>query len=268
MAESKPDQPIVVKRITAAHGHHGGSWKVAFADFATAMMAFFLLMWILNQSTEQQKSAISSYFNNPAAVDLGGAQGVSGEGPGPADPQSQLASGESEAEQLRQLSEQVQGTLESLEEMEEFRDRVKVEMTPEGVRIQIMDKGNQSMFGLGSAELEPGARRLLHELAHAIATVPNRISISGHTDALPFGSVAYSNWELSTDRANTARREFLAAGLDPSKIGRVVGLASTALLLPEQPTNPMNRRITSLVMNRRTVEAIRREGGQLVNMDH
>jgi chemotaxis protein MotB len=275
MAEQKTvEQPIVIKRITGGHGHHGGSWKVAFADFATAMMAFFLLMWILGQTDQQQQATISNYFNNPNAVDMGGSSGVTGPEPGigegELDPESASPATHAaaeETEQLEQLQADVEQTLESLQSMEAFQDRVKVEMTPEGMRIQIMDRENKLMFPSGSSTLEPDAAGLIRELAAVIAGVPNRISISGHTDATPYGSSAYSNWELSTDRAHSARREFIRGGLAAGRIGRVVGLADQALLVPEAPTDPTNRRITILVMNRQTEEAIRREGGQLVHVE-
>lgn len=277
MAEPKPaEQPIVIKRITGGHAHHGGSWKVAFADFATAMMAFFLLMWILGMADKQTQSSISEYFNNPNAVDMGGSAGVTGSQPGMGEgegemleeaPPAPTAATEAEAEALEQLQADVEHVIESMQEMEQFKDRVKVEMTPEGMRIQIMDRENKYMFPSGSAQLEPEAVALLQELAAVIATVPNRISISGHTDSMPYGSSNYSNWELSTDRAHSARREFIRGGLPASKIGRVVGLASQAPLFPDDPTNPMNRRITILVMNKRTEEAIKREGGQLVHVE-
>ncbi|MDP2359334.1 MAG: flagellar motor protein MotB [bacterium] len=270
MADQKQaEQPIIIKRIVAGHGHHGGSWKVAFADFATAMMAFFLLLWILNQATDQEKAAISGYFNNPYAVDLGGSQGVTGTEPGIGEggTDEEGLGGMRDQQRLEQLEAQIKDAINTSEAMKQFRDRIDVAMTPEGVRIQVMDKEARFMFALGSSTLEPGAQELLRELATVISTVPNRISISGHTDALPYGSPTYTNWELSTDRANTARREMLRGGLDPRKIGRVVGLASTALLLPDRPEDPMNRRITILVMNRRTEESIRKEGGQLMAVD-
>ncbi len=271
MADAKPaEQPIVIKRIVAAHGHHGGAWKVAFADFATAMMAFFMLMWILGQADKNQKAAISNYFNNPTVVDLGGASGVSGTESGTEGGEADLgAPGGEEAEKasLEQLQAQIQDALNTSAAMEQYKDQIQVEMTPEGVRIQIMDKEFSSMFALGSATLEPSALDLLHELGRAVSTVPNRISISGHTDALPYGSPTYTNWELSTDRANAARRELLRGGLLPDKIGRVVGLASQALLYPNRPEDPMNRRITILIMNNQTELAIRKEGGQLIHVE-
>jgi chemotaxis protein MotB len=276
MADGKQvEQPIIVKKVVGGHGHHGGSWKVAFADFATAMMAFFLLLWIIGQTDQKQKQAISHYFNNPTAVDLGGSQGLVGSDPGAmvgdvasgvVDMNEQAAESQ-EKEILQELEAQINDAILSSEAMKEFQDRIEVGMTPEGVRIQVMDKDARCMFPLGSAELEPGARLLMRELSHVIATVPNRISISGHTDARPYGSSVYTNWELSTDRANAARREMIAGGLRPEKIGRVVGLASQALLLPDQPENPMNRRITILVMNLRTEEAIRKEAGRVMNLD-
>ena len=268
-APKTAEQPIVIKRIINAHGHHGGSWKVAFADFATSMMAFFLLMWILAQTDKAQKAAISSYFNNPTVVDLGGSSGVSGTESGEMGGEVEMGAPGGEAEQasLEALQAQIQDAINTSEALEAFKDQIQVEMTPEGVRIQIMDKEFQSMFSLGSASLEPTAVPLLHELGAAVASVPNRISISGHTDALPYGSPTYTNWELSSDRANAARRELMRGGLPAEKIGRVVGLASQALLFPDRPEDPMNRRITILVMNSQTEEAIRKEGGQLVHVE-
>jgi len=272
MADAKQgEQPIVIKRIVSGHGHHGGSWKVAFADFATAMMAFFLLLWIMGQTTKEQKAAISSYFNNPNVVNLGGSSGVTGTEPGIGEGEGEegasAAAAAAETQVLEQLEAQINDAINSSPAMEKYRDQIEVKMTPEGVRIQVMDAESISMFSLGSASLEPEASALLDELSKVIATVPNRISISGHTDAMPYGSATYTNWELSSDRANAARRAMLNSGLDPEKIGRVVGLASQALLTPDQPENPKNRRITILVMNLRTEEAIRKEGGQILGVD-
>ncbi len=270
MADAKQgEQPIVIKRIVSGHGHHGGSWKVAFADFATAMMAFFLLLWIMGQTTKEQKAAISSYFNNPNVVNLGGSQGVTGTEPGigEADGETGGAAAEAETQVLEQLESQIKDAINSSQAMEKYRDQIEVTMTPEGVRIQVMDAESVSMFSLGSSNLEPEAMILLEELSKAVATVPNRISISGHTDALPYGSESYTNWELSSDRANAARRALIGGGLAPEKIGRVVGLASQSLLTPDDPANPKNRRITILVMNQRTEEAIRKEGGQILGVD-
>jgi chemotaxis protein MotB len=270
MADAKPaEQPIVIKRIIAAHGHHGGSWKVAFADFATSMMAFFLLMWILGQADKNQKAAISGYFNNPNVVDMGGSQGVTGTEPGAgANEVESDAMGEAaEKQTLTELESMIKDAILTNPALEPYKDQIQVEMTPEGMRIQIVDKEFQSMFSLGSATLEDSALPLLHELGKAVSTVPNRISISGHTDAMPYGSPTYTNWELSTDRANAARRELLKGGMLPEKIGRVVGLASQSLLLPDRPEDPMNRRITILVMNSRTEQAIRQEGGKLMNVE-
>jgi chemotaxis protein MotB len=298
------DQSIVVKRvINAAHPHHGGSWKVAFADFATAMMAFFLMMWLMGATTADQRGGISQYFKNPSVV-----QGASplpspaaAQGPGGAstsmirfggamemysepptkDPNAEEADeaqhkkekevvvevvdGETQGEQQR-LEVLKLGVKEAIEEqpaLKPFSDQVLMDLTAEGLRIQVIDKESRSMFALGSPDLEPFGSTLLKELATIIKTVPNRISISGHTDARPYMRLNYSNWELSADRANAARRALIAGGLPEDKIGRVVGLSAFAPLDHDNLQNPINRRISIIVMNKRTEQAILQESGAL-----
>jgi chemotaxis protein MotB len=297
-------QPIVIKRIVKGHGgHHGGSWKVAFADFATAMMAFFLLMWLMGGTTAEQKGAISEYFKNPSAVQgaspvpspssIQGPGGAStsmiqlGGGtelyrnPAPAEGKesedaykrvaadsssSSSSDGQTEQERLEGLMDQLKKAIEEQEKLKPFKDQILMDMTADGLRIQIVDKENRSMFDSGSAELKDYSSDVLKELAMVIGGVPNRISISGHTDATPFVRKNYGNWELSTDRANAARRALLEGGLPPEKIGRVVGLASSALLDPEHAQSPINRRISIIVMNARTERAIQQESGSLLSV--
>jgi chemotaxis protein MotB len=301
-AEGEAPRPIIIKRIKkAAHAHHGGSWKVAFADFATAMMAFFLLMWLLEATTEEQKGAISEYFNNPSNVQ--GASPVPSpspvQGPGgastsmiklgggmelhhdaappapiaPPTPGTQTATrpdddGAQEEkldnERLAALLEELRKGIEERESLAKFKDQILLDVTPEGVRIQIIDHERRSMFPLGSARLEDFSSDILKELAHIVSSVPNRISISGHTDKKPYVAVNYTNWELSADRANAARRALIAGGLAAEKIGRVVGLASSVLLDPSTPEGPVNRRISIVVMNKRTEAAISAENGNLL----
>jgi chemotaxis protein MotB len=291
--------PIVIKKVSKrGNRHHGGSWKVAFADFATAMMAFFLLLWLLGSTTEEQKGAISEYFNNPSA-----APGTSStpsptsiQGPGGASTSMIRLGGEMELhrqdaadpedvprqldpmsddeaekradaidrERLQALLQQLKQAIEAREALAKYKDQILLDVTPEGVRIQIVDHERRSMFPLGSSRLEPFTVRILHELADIIKSVPNRISISGHTDIKPYVARDYSNWELSADRANAARRALLAGGLPPDKVGRVVGLASSVLLDKAVPDSPVNRRISIIVMNRRTEEAILHENGTLL----
>jgi chemotaxis protein MotB len=301
-ASGEEPRPIIIKKVKkGGHAHHGGSWKVAFADFATAMMAFFLLMWLMEATTEEQRGAISEYFNNPS--DVQGASPVPSpspiQGPGgastsmiklgggmelhhdPAPPapiapptpgvQTATRPDDDGAQDEKLDNERLAGLLEELhkaiderESLAKFKDQILLDVTPEGVRIQIIDHERRSMFPLGSARLEDFSSNILKELAHIVSGVPNRISISGHTDMKAYVAVNYTNWELSADRANAARRALLAGGLAPEKIGRVVGLASSVLLDPSAPESPVNRRISIVVMNKRTEAAINAENGNLL----
>ena len=312
MADDSP-QPIVIKRIAAAHAHHGGSWKVAFADFATAMMAFFLMMWLMGGTTAEQKGGISQYFKNPSAVQgasptpsptavqgpggpssslikLGGstelyknpapARGKESDDPSKkaieADPVKAAAAAAKKAEEekeetedserLSSLEGNLRGIIDGESTLKPFKDQILIDKTVEGLRIQIMDKENHSMFDIGSATLKDYSMAVLLELAKAIAKVPNRISITGHTDAGKYMRQNYSNWELSADRANAARRALIAGGLPEDKIGRVVGLASTAMIDTSRPDEPSNRRISIIVMNKRTEQAIRQESESLLSV--
>lgn len=290
--------PIIIKKVRkGGHGHHGGSWKVAFADFATAMMAFFLLMWLMGSTTEEQKGAISEYFNNPSAVpgtsttpaptsmpgpggastsmiQLGGGMELHTSSDNPDAPPAQVINdeeAEKRAEQLDQerlnsLLRELKEAIDAREALAKFKDQILLDITPEGVRIQIVDHERRSMFPLGSSRLEEYSARILHELAKIINNVPNRISISGHTDIKPYIANNYSNWELSADRANAARRALITGGLPQEKVGRVVGLASSVLLDNAVPDSPVNRRISIIVMNRRTEEAIMHENGTLLSV--
>ncbi|HHQ42698.1 MAG TPA: motility protein MotB [Chromatiales bacterium] len=287
MADDKKHTIVVKKIRKGGHGHHGGAWKVALADFVTAMMAFFLLMWLLEATTEEQLGAISEYFRNPSAVegtsatpssspsvqgpggasdsmiDFGGTmdvpKGRDGEPWKQGSPEEvERLARELERRRLEELMAQLKAAIERSQALKPFKDQLLLDITPEGLRIQIVDKENRPMFDLGSAQLKPYTVQILHELARFINEVPNRISISGHTDARPYVNRAdYSNWELSTDRANAARRELVAGGMDPKKVGRIVGFASTVLFDKKDPYNPINRRISIIVMNKETEEAMR-----------
>ncbi|HSP00786.1 MAG TPA: flagellar motor protein MotB [Thioalkalivibrio sp.] len=283
MALDDKKQPIVVKKIIKKGGHHGGAWKIAFADFATAMMAFFLLLWILGVTDDDQKAAISEYFQNPSAFmgtsstpafESGTGTGASPslidfEGAIDMAPEQELA--EMDADTLEELAEQqekerLETLMEALEEamdrsqaLEPFKDQLLLDITPEGLRIQIVDKENRPMFDLGGARLRSYSIAILQELGGLVNQVPNKISITGHTDARPFLRPNYSNWELSSDRANAARRALVAGGMEEAKIGRVIGLASTVLFDKTEPQSPINRRISIIVMTKETEEAIQKE---------
>jgi len=300
---------IVIKRVKkGGHAHHGGSWKVAFADFATAMMAFFLLMWLMGATTEKQKGAISEYFQNPSAIQgaspIPSATPVNGPGGAStsmiqaggglelhhdASPPSEAvtpvagehqiapvadqaaeekAAEKADKERLEGLMHQLKEAIDMRESLAKFKDQILLDLTPEGVRIQIIDHERRSMFPSGSAVLEGFTANILHELSNIINNVPNRISISGHTDIRPLQKPNYSNWELSADRANAARRALLEGGLPAAKVGRVVGLSSSTLLDPSAPDNAINRRISIVVMNKRTEDAISQENGALLSVQH
>lgn len=272
MAVDDKKQPIVVKKIKkGGGGHHGGAWKVAYADFVTAMMAFFLLLWLLGSTSEKDREIISDVFANPSAVQgpggastsmikLGGAMEVpKGEGkPMEAPTPDELAEDLDEQAKLDELMKRIKEQIEKTPSLIDFKDQLKIDITVEGLRIQIVDKENRPMFDLGSAQLKWYMKTILKELGKTIATVPNHVSVSGHTDATVFygDRPNYTNWELSADRANAARRELKTGGLPISHFGRVVGLASSVPYNKEDPKAPVNRRISIIVLNRATEMAI------------
>ncbi|WP_127477515.1 flagellar motor protein MotB [Sulfurivermis fontis] len=279
MALEDKKQPIVVKKIKkGGHGHHGGAWKVAYADFVTAMMAFFLLMWLLGSTTQEERAAIADYFQNPSAIQgPGGAStsmiklGGSLEVPRGEKEPMRDASGETakptpeeiaeiieDKARLDELMQKLKEQIESTPTLKDFKDQLLLDITSEGLRIQIVDRENRPMFDLGSTRLKPYTRAILRELTRTINEVPNHISLTGHTDATPYSReiTDYSNWELSADRANAARREMLAAGMPERKFGRVVGLADSVMFDKENRFNPVNRRISIVVLNKATERAI------------
>ena len=290
MSEEGGKNIIIVKKVKkAAHGHHGGAWKVAYADFVTAMMAFFLLLWLLNATTDEQKKGIADYFS-PASLSrrTSGAGGVMGgtviaeEGAltdqtaalnmaenvpsseqasadfGPNDTRSIEELSREELDQLMAKREQEQfdaaartlrQAIEAVPELKELAQNIIIDHTPEGMRIQIVDQHGKSMFPLGQAEMYDHTKKLIDLVADAVSRLPQKIAIKGHTDAAPFVSNSgYSNWELSTDRANASRRALIEAGIDPSRIDSVAGRAAQELLTPENPYDPRNRRISIILL--------------------
>ncbi|MCZ4320950.1 flagellar motor protein MotB [Pseudomonas anguilliseptica] len=287
------NQPIIVKRVKkVAGGHHGGAWKIAFADFATAMMAFFLVMWLMSSATPEQKKLISGYFQDPVGfsesaspyvIDLGGTPTPAPDrtlNPEPQEEQSpaedsqadvdklqaESIAEEVERERLELLLQELQNKVEENPQLQNFKDQILFEITQDGLRIQIMDAENRPMFASGSARLQPYFEDILLAMTDTIAAVPNKISVSGHTDAAPFvGRGGYGNWELSADRANAARRVLIAGGYDDEQVARVVGYASSALFDRENPLNPVNRRIDIVVLTKKAQRAI--EGSQSDSTD-
>ena len=282
-------RPIIIKRIKkVAGGHHGGAWKIAYADFVTAMMAFFLLMWLLGSTTKGELQGISDYFRTPLKVALSG-------GSGSGDATNPLASGGGdmtrrdsmqmqrgalpekkptikakdaqaeldrlEGQRLKALKARLEAVIEANPVMRQYRDQLLIDITSEGLRVQIIDQLNRPMFDLGSARLKPYARDILVGLAAPLNEVNNALSLTGHTDAKPYssGERSYSNWELSADRANASRRVLVEGGIAEGKIKRVVGMSSAVLFEPNDPLSPVNRRIALIVMTRASEEKIKSE---------
>jgi chemotaxis protein MotB len=286
MSEQKA--PVVVKRIKkVVGGHHSGAWKIAYADFVTAMMAFFLLMWLLGSTTKGDLQGIAEYFKTPLKVAMQGGAGsgdsssvIKGGGGDLTRKTGQVKRGDTRAEKktynlkaaqaeierveatkLKQLKKRLEVAIDANPTLKQFKRQLLIDITSEGLRIQIVDEQNRPMFDLASAELQPYTKVILHQIAQVLNGVENRISLSGHTDDVQYarGGRGYSNWELSADRANASRRELIAGGMDEAKILRVVGLASSVPFGNASPHDPINRRISIIVMNKRTEDAITRE---------
>jgi chemotaxis protein MotB len=235
---------IIVKKIVAAGGHHGGAWKVAYADFVTAMMALFMVLWLMNANEETQK-AVASYFSDPRGVGekLGSGQAGSGTG---------LAVGPDEMENL---AEQIESSMKQMSQFESLKDQVQMTVTAMGLRIELLETEQGMFFESGSPTPSKQGREILALIVGELNKLPNRVALEGHTDAKPFrGDSSYTNWELSVDRANAARRFLRDTGLPVSRLSRVVGKADTEHLVADQPENPRNRRL-SIVLLRGTGEA-------------
>ena len=287
MAEELP-RPIIVKKIKkGGGGHHGGAWKIAYADFVTAMMAFFLLMWLLGSTSKAQKEGISEYFKTPLKVALmgpsiGGADSpLKGGGRDITKKQGQVkpvdgpkgkekavdieeakeALKKAEGMKLEAIKQKIETAIENNPELKQFKSQLLLDITSEGLRVQIVDEQNRPMFNSGNAQLQPYAKEILHQIGQMLNDVPNRVTLSGHTDATPYssGEKSYSNWELSSDRANASRRELVAGGMNEEKLMRVVGLASASLIDKENPFNSTNRRISLIIMNKQAEEDAMRD---------
>ena len=289
---SEDVRPIVIKRIKkVAGGHHGGAWKLAYADFVTAMMAFFLLMWLLGSIAAGDLKGIADYFANPVKVSMQGGSGsgdatsiLKGGGKDLTATSGQVKNGEvqaktksrkeARAEQRREFEQREKATLNELKQsieklidvnpvLRQFKNQLLIDVTAEGLRIQIIDEKNRPMFDTSSAELKPYSKVILREIGRALNAVPNQVTFSGHTDAAQFGGgeKGFSNWELSANRANASRREMIAGGMDENKVLRVLGLSSTVLFDKNDPLNSANRRINIVVLNKRSEEAMLQEDG-------
>ena len=295
MAET-PNQIIIKKIKKGGHGHHGGAWKLAYADFVTAMMAFFLLMWLLASTEPVYRKGVAEYFKDPwkasfeggsstsesASIIKGGGEDLSrSEGEVQMAPQTVMETErkasekdilelmkQEEKKQMETLKQKIEDMIQDDTLLNPFKEQLKIDITQEGLRVQIIDKEGRPMFDLASPRMENYAAEIIHKLAPLMNEMPNKISISGHTDARPFpgNGQGYTNWELSTDRANAARKEIIKGGLQEAKMLRVVGLASSVPFLDNDPMAATNRRISIILMKREIADEIVR-GDSDVNID-
>ncbi|PVX84981.1 flagellar motor protein MotB [Paraburkholderia unamae] len=271
---------LVVRRVKkGAHdAHHGGAWKIAYADFVTAMMAFFLLMWLLGSTSQYDRDGIEKYFNTPLSSMLGGQPDSANPSPsvvqgGGHDLSSKTpAVGGSNARptlshavpveaadktRLSQLKERLSTLIEQKPQLRAYKDQIRLSITDEGLRIELVDSLKRPMFATGSAKLEDYAYEILVQIGSALNDVDRGVSIAGHTDSVPYsgGLAGYSNWELSSERANAARRALVAGHLREDKLLQVRGLADVLPLDRDSTDSPLNRRISILVMNKATERA-------------
>ncbi len=270
------EQPIIIKKVFKLDGgHHGGAWKVAYADFVTAMMAFFLLLWLLSSASESQLEGIAEYFTptvglkdqagigfqgGEAPTDIGTKKddktppgiviGMQPQGPIPKDPEKEaLIESTEDANLFEKAQEAIKQAFEENPNLQEFKDNIIVEQTPEGLKIELLDSDKESMFQPGSAELSKFGMEILKRMLPVIEAMPNHISITGHTDATPFPAGSrLSNWDLSSGRANSARRHLVELGMDGQRPAKIVGRADRELLFPQEPKSPRNRRITIILL--------------------
>ncbi|MBN9697502.1 MAG: flagellar motor protein MotB [Zoogloea sp.] len=293
-------QPIVVKKIKkGGGGAHGGAWKIAYADFVTAMMAFFLLMWLLGSTAQGDLQGIADFFNSPLKVAMSGGSGagdatspIAGGGQDLTRSVGQVKRGDvdgrrsmnieaakgatkpvgdddaeavkkaeerKERAKLEDLKGQIEAIIEASPSLRPFKNQLLLDITTEGLRIQIVDEQNRPMFDSSSASLKPYTQELLRSIGATLNSVDNNVSLSGHTDSTRYagGERGFSNWELSANRANASRRELVAGGLAEGKMVRVVGLADTLPLDPDNPGGPINRRISIIVLNKQAEAALR-----------
>jgi chemotaxis protein MotB len=251
---SKPgsQQPIIIvkKKGHGKHGHHGGAWKVAYADFVTAMMAFFLVMWIVGQS-EDVKAGVAGYFRDPGAFSEGGRGVLPGAENGTTGGGQPMGMTDLEAAKsaLEQAAEEIRRALAALPEFEDVKDQVEITLTDEGLRIELREAPDDGFFDSGSATVKPSTVAMLQVIAAQLGALPNKVAVEGHTDSRPYSvdSGTYTNWELSADRANAARRILEGSGTQQGQIEAVRGYADTRLRKPDDPLDAGNRRISIIV---------------------
>jgi chemotaxis protein MotB len=231
-------RPVIILKKAAAHGgHHGGAWKVAYADFVTAMMALFIVLWLMN-SSKQVQEAVGGYFKDPTGTSKKVGSNMMGAG----------ENFTLTRDNMPKLKEQLQSAMQQMTDFENLKNHIEMTVTSEGLRIELSESASGTFFDTGSTKLKPDGEQLLITLAHELGALPNKLSIEGHTDSQPYApSATYGNWELSADRANTARRVMQASGIRGDQITQVRGFADQHLRKPEAPLDPANRRISLIV---------------------
>ncbi|WP_294613711.1 flagellar motor protein MotB [uncultured Gilliamella sp.] len=265
---------ISKKKSNHGNGHHGGSWKIAYADFMTAMMALFLVMWLINAATPQELKGVAEYFKAPIFASSNGGNNISdSDSPipgggndftqkqGEVEKKANLAPKQIENAKFIEAVRKINDTFEIDPRLKKLEPNLIVELTEIGLRIQILASDDQPMFGVGSAEVQSDMQDILYALAPIINSLPNKITLSGHTDERQYasGDRGYSNWELSADRANSSRRELIAGGLDSKKIIRIIALADTVGLNNPKYSEDANRRISILILNKAAEQYIEEE---------
>ncbi|MCK1785844.1 flagellar motor protein MotB [Pseudomonas sp. TNT11] len=268
------DRPIIIRRKKAArHAHHGGAWKIAFADFMTALMALFLVLWVLSNANKNDKDAIAEYFSTPLLVAMSkgdrstsSTSAIPGGGPDQRFSEGERArqttrpsrlSGD-ERRHLEALKQRLDSAVDHDPQLRELKQQIAIELSPEGLRVQLLDTDKRPMFELGSANVAPYLSKLLKTFAPVLNELPNRIQISGHTDSHPYpgGDAGYNNWDLSADRAKASRQELVSGGLDSNKLLRVSGMADRIRFHGAGPYDAANRRIEITVLDNRVAERI------------
>lgn len=274
MSKGGDKRPIVIRRKKVAHAHHGGAWKIALADFMTALMAFFLVLWILSIASEEERRGVADYFSTPLITAItggdrsGSTSAIPGGGPDPTHSDGEKARIDTlqrtrpsmqDRRFFTDVQERIERAIELDPELRQLRSQMRFDLTREGLRIQLLDTEQRPMFELGSDQVAPYMRSLLRTIAPLLNELPNELSISGHTDSVPYigGYRGYSNWELSNDRANASRRELIAGGFDPGQLLRVSGFADRVLLPETEPSDSVNRRIELVVLLPEIADAIR-----------
>ncbi len=230
-------EPIIIKKKIVHGGHHGGAWKVAYADFVTAMMALFIVLWMMNAS-KQVQDAVGGYFKDPRGVDK--MVGTNRNGADQFVPMKK--------EDMQKLKEALLQSIHHVDQMDKLKSQIEITVTAEGLRIELMESAKGTFFDEGSAKPTAALTDLLKVLSAQLGQLPNHISIEGHTDSKPYSGIKnYDNWDLSTDRANEARRMMQSMGIRQDQVSQVRGFADQRLRLPKQPEDPLNRRISLIV---------------------